>query len=61
MLIANFVFFAGTDAERIIPALREHLDENGFTMVKIDAAPEQNGAFFAAARTEPDEPWVEFV
>ena len=54
-------FFAGTDAARIIPALREHLDANGFTMVKIDAAPEQNGAFFAAARTEPDEPWVKFV
>lgn len=54
-------FFAGTDVSRIIPALREHLDGHGFTMVKIDAAPQHNGASFAAARTEPDEPWVKFV
>lgn len=54
-------FFAGTDTDRIIPALREHLDKNGFEKVTIDATPEHNGASFAAARTEPDEPWVEFI
>ncbi len=54
-------FFAGTNNEQIIPALREHLDANGFEMVVINDSPESNGATFAAARTEPDHPWVEFV
>lgn len=54
-------FFAGTDMARIIPALREHLDANGFENVMIDQAPEHNGVSFAASRTEPDHPWVEFV
>ncbi len=54
-------FFAGTDIERIIPALRDHLDAQGFTMVVINDSPQSNGATFAAARTEPDHPWVEFV
>lgn len=54
-------FFAGTNEERIIPALREHLDTHGFDNVKINTHPEHNGASFAAARTEPDQPWVTFV
>lgn len=54
-------YFAGTDEQGIIPSLREHLDSKGFSMVDIDAEPEQNGARFSAARTEPDHPWVRFV
>ena len=54
-------YFEVDKENRIIPALREHLDANGFSMVDINATPEHNGAAFAAARTEPDEPWVEFV
>lgn len=54
-------FFAGTNMQRIIPALREHLDANGFDKVTIDETPEHNGVSFAASRTEPDHPWVEFV
>jgi len=54
-------YFAGTNEGRIITALREHLDANGFEQVKIDDNPEHNGARFAASRTEPDHPWVEFV
>ena len=54
-------FFGGTEVNRIIPALREHLDKNGFDKVIIDTEPESNGAYFDAARTEPDEPWVEFI
>lgn len=54
-------YFAGTDASQIIPALRAHLDANGFDMVRIKTAPEGNAAGFAASRTEPDHPWVDFV
>jgi len=54
-------YFSGTDANRIIPALREHLDNFGFDDVKIDDQPDKNGARFAASRTEPDHPWVQFV
>ncbi|MFK7995835.1 MAG: M20 family metallopeptidase [Granulosicoccus sp.] len=54
-------FFAGTDMQRMIPALREHLDANGFENVFIDEEPEHNGVSFAASRTDPDHPWVVFV
>ena len=54
-------YFAGTDVSRIEPALREHLDAHGFEQVKIVAAPKGNAAGFAASRTEPDHPWVQFV
>ncbi|MCP4379223.1 MAG: hypothetical protein GY794_24005 [bacterium] len=54
-------FFAGTDDDNILPALRKHLDTNGFDRVKIGAAPEENAAGFTASRTEPDHPWVERV
>ena len=54
-------FFEVENSDRIFPALREHLDALGFSLVKIDEDPEHNSAFFPAARTEPDEPWVEVV
>jgi len=54
-------YFAGTDTTRILPALRRHLDANGFSQVQIVTAPEGNAAGFAASRTEPDHPWVVFV
>lgn len=54
-------YFAGTDAAQIVPALRRHLDANGFEQVQIVAAPARNAAGFAASRTEPDNPWVAFV
>ena len=53
-------FFAGTNAENILPALRSHLDDNGFTQVQI-MPPPNNDAAFAASRTEPDHPWVKFT
>ncbi len=53
-------FFAGTDASRILPALREHLDANGFQQVEI-VTPSENAAGFAASRTEPDHPWVKRI
>ena len=54
-------YFAGTDPEGIIPALRRHLDANGFDKVTIGAAPPENAGGFAAARTEPDHPWASCV
>ena len=54
-------YFAGTDAENILPALRRHLDANGFEMVEIGQPPPENAAGFAASRTEPDHPWVQAV
>ena len=53
-------FFAGTDTANILPALRTHLDEQGFTNVAI-VTPPNNNAGFAASRTEPDHPWVASV
>ncbi len=54
-------YFAGTDAENILSALRKHLDENGFEMVEVGKPPPENAAGFSASRTEPDHPWVSFV
>ncbi len=54
-------YFAVPESDRILSALRDHLDQNGFDMIEIDANPKHNGASFPAARTEPDDPWVERV
>jgi len=54
-------FVAGTDAKNILPALQKHLDEHGLSMVKVVNPPSQYAAFDKATRTEPDNPWVQFV
>ncbi len=46
-------------AERFIPALRRHLDAQGFRHVRIDPVTERD--HFVASRTDPDDPWVTFV
>lgn len=51
-------YFAGTDADGILPALRRHLDANGFPMVEVRRPPPENAAGFDASRTDPDHPWV---
>ena len=51
-------YFAGTDAQDILPALRRHLDANGFGVVEIRQPSAENAAGFGASRTEPDNPWV---
>jgi acetylornithine deacetylase/succinyl-diaminopimelate desuccinylase-like protein len=45
--------------KEILPALRRHLDSNGFKMVQIEAGAEREP--FAASRTDPDDPWVRMV
>ena len=51
-------YVVGTDADDIVPALRRHLDANGYEDVKI--TPQDRG-FFAATRLDPSHPWVGYV
>ena len=51
-------YVVGTDPADILPALRRHLDAQGFGQVRI--VPHDRG-FFAATRLAPDHPWVRFV
>ena len=51
-------FVVGIDPEQIVPALRQHLDRQGFSMVKIEATRE---AMFAATRIDPEDPWVQWA
>jgi len=51
-------YVVGTDQSDILPALRRHLDAQGFDMVQI--IPHKRG-FFDATRLAPGHPWVRFV
>ncbi|ANF57852.1 M20 family metallopeptidase [Halotalea alkalilenta] len=51
-------YVVGVDRERILPALREHLDANGFQDIRIQ--PMDRG-FFRATRTDPDNAWTRLV
>ncbi len=51
-------FVVGIDAERILPALRRHLDRQGFPMVQIAATREE---MFRATRIDPEDPWVQWA
>jgi acetylornithine deacetylase/succinyl-diaminopimelate desuccinylase-like protein len=54
-------FVAGTDMSAIMPALQRHLDAAGLGAVKVVPPPGSNSGGFAATRTEPDHPWVQFL
>ena len=54
-------YIAGSDEEDMLPALRRHLDANGFSMVEVQPPTGRNAAGFRASRTEPDDPWAMFV
>ncbi|MGH3151613.1 MAG: M20 family metallopeptidase [Streptosporangiaceae bacterium] len=49
-------FVPGTDVAGMIPAIRAHLDNNGFRMVSVEP-----GHLMNASRTDLDHPWVQFV
>jgi acetylornithine deacetylase/succinyl-diaminopimelate desuccinylase-like protein len=49
-------FVPGTDVAGLVPAIRAHLDENGFGMVSVEP-----GHLMNTSRTDPDHPWVRFV
>lgn len=51
-------YVVGTDPDDILPALRRHLDAQGFE--KVEIIPAERG-FFRATRLDPDNPWVRFV
>ena len=48
-------FVVGTNPHDIIPALRRHLDRNGFQKVELRRG---KGGFFQASRTDPSDLWV---
>src|SRR5439155_23300589 len=48
-------YVVGVDPADIVPALRRHLDREGFQVVQI--SPSREG-FFAATRLDPGHPWV---
>ena len=51
-------YVVGIDPADILPALRRHLDSEGFSNVRISAARE---GFFPATRLDPDHPWVKWA
>ncbi|HSP24716.1 MAG TPA: M20 family metallopeptidase, partial [Saliniramus sp.] len=51
-------FVVGVDPANVLPALRRHLDANGFTRVQISKARDE---VFAATRLDPEHPWVKWA
>ncbi|HEX3863418.1 MAG TPA: M20 family metallopeptidase [Stellaceae bacterium] len=51
-------FVVGVDPENFLPALRRHLDEQGFPMVKVERWAK---AYFPATRLDPEHPWVRWT
>src|SRR6188508_547781 len=51
-------YVVGIDPDDIVPALRRHLEREGFGMVS--ATPAREG-FFAATRLDPEHPWVRWA
>ncbi len=49
-------YVVGTKIDEVLPALRRHLDTQGFKAVDIEAVPEVGR--FEATRTDPDHPWA---
>ncbi|MEO6958962.1 MAG: M20 family metallopeptidase [Burkholderiaceae bacterium] len=51
-------FVVGIDSNEILPALRRHLDRQGFPRVKIESTGE---TMFQATRIDPNDAWVQWV
>ncbi len=51
-------FVVGVDPDNLLPALRRHLDRQGFPMVKIQTTRE---TMFKATRIDPEDPWVKWT
>ena len=52
-------FVPGIDPERIVAALRRHLDAHGFAMVTV--APAEGDDYFRATRLDPESPWARWA
>ncbi|THK35204.1 M20 peptidase family dipeptidase [Ensifer sp. MPMI2T] len=55
--VGQLRFVVGTEMEDILPALRRHLDSQGFELVELS----QIDAAFKATRLSPSNPWVQFA
>jgi len=51
-------FVVGTDPNKILPAVRAHLDAHGFQIVKLEQARE---VIMNATRLDPENPWAKFA
>jgi acetylornithine deacetylase/succinyl-diaminopimelate desuccinylase-like protein len=51
-------FVVGIEEQQILPALRRHLDRQGFPMVQIAQTREE---MFHATRIDPEDPWVQWA
>lgn len=51
-------FVVGIDTADILPALRRHLNKNGFAMVQVAKSADES---FYATRLDPDHPWVRWA
>lgn len=51
-------YVVGIEPQDILPALRRHLDRNGFPMVKVEPARE---TVMHATRLDPESPWVKWT
>ena len=51
-------FVVGPDPQDFLPALRRHLDRQGFPMVKITSTRDE---MFCATRLDPDDAWVRWA
>jgi acetylornithine deacetylase/succinyl-diaminopimelate desuccinylase-like protein len=51
-------YVVGTDAGEIIPALRRHLERDGFGQVKVQRG---RSSIFHASRLDPADPWVSWA
>lgn len=53
--VCQLRFVVGVDEDRILPALRRHLDTYGLGMIEISRTEDE---VFHATRLDPDDPWV---
>lgn len=56
--VCQLRYVVGVAPERVLPALREHLDARGFQDMMIEEIPED---FYLATRTDPENPWTRFT
>jgi len=51
-------FVAGCNPDEFIPAVRNHLDQHGFTMIEIIPS---RDTWYQATRMDPDNPWTQWA
>jgi acetylornithine deacetylase/succinyl-diaminopimelate desuccinylase-like protein len=55
--VCQIRFVPGSDEAKFLPAIRRHLDANGYGNITL----EQSRGLMRATRTEPDHPWVKWA